>query len=256
MATVGTARLRITVVVPARDEERLLPRLLASLAAQDRPADEVVVVDNGSTDRTAELARAAGARVVVEPVPGVWPAAAAGYDAATGDVVARCDADCVLPPGWLAALERALLDDPAALAVTGPGVFAGLPRPLRMAADVLYMRAYFVAAGAALGGVPLFGSSLGLRRSAWRAVRDEVHRDADVHDDLDLSFHLPPGSTRYVPGMAVEVHHRPFTSVRALVRRYRRGWRSVMLHWPGRAPWVEPQRRARAAPGRSPGRTR
>lgn len=278
----GRPPLRISVVVPARDEEDRLPRCLASLAAQTRLPDEVVVVDNASGDATARLAAAAGARVVHEAERGIWPAAAAGYDAATGDVIARVDADTVLPPGWLARVETLLAEDPGCAAVTGPGRFrlgpagalgraradargpdragpggAGLLGRLgwlggpgllgRLGgglAHLLYMRAYFVLGGLALGGPPVFGSACAVRATAWRAARHEVHREADVHDDLDLSFHLPPGSVRYDAGLAVSISARPLRSPRGLGRRVARGWRSVVLHWPEQAPWRAPGRRA------------
>ncbi|GIG28737.1 glycosyltransferase family 2 protein [Cellulomonas marina] len=239
----GAGRLRISVVVPALDEEALLPACLASLAAQDRPADEVLVVDNGSRDATAALARAAGATVLVEPRRGIWPAAARGYDAASGDVIARCDADSTLPPGWLAAVEAAFAD-PACLAVTGPGRFRGLGPVAARLADVLYMRAYFGLLGVTLGGTPLFGSSLALRSATWRDVRDEVHREVDLHDDLDLSFHLPTGSVRYEPAMTVGISARPLRSGRGLVRRVVRGFRSVLVHWPEQGPWMRHRRPA------------
>jgi glycosyltransferase involved in cell wall biosynthesis len=239
-------RLRISLVVPALDEEERLPRLLASVAAQTRLPDEVVVVDNGSSDATARLAAAAGARVVHEPVPGIWHAAAAGYDAATGDVVARVDADSVLPPGWVARVEDLLAADPACAAVTGPGRFRGLGPVTRRLADLLYMRAYFRLAGLALGGTPVFGSACAFRAGAWAAVRAEVHREADVHDDLDLSFHLPPGSVRYDAGLAVSVSARPLRTPRGMGRRLGRGWRSVVLHWPERSPWRRAEARLRA----------
>lgn len=262
----GRPPLRISVVVPARDEEDRLPRCLASLAAQTRLPDEVVVVDNASTDATARLAAAAGARVVHEAERGIWPAAAAGYDAATGDVIARVDADTVLPPDWLARVEALLADDPGCAAVTGPGWFRlgpagapGRPRPEPLGrrgapallhrlggglAHLLYMRAYFVLGGLALGGPPVFGSACAVRAAAWRAARHEVHREADVHDDLDLSFHLPPGSVRYDAGLAVSISARPLRSPRGMGRRLARGWRSVVLHWPEQAPWRAPGRRA------------
>lgn len=229
--------LRLTLVIPARDEVDRLPRCLASVAAQTRPADEVVVVDNGSTDATARIAAAAGARVVYESEVGIWPAAAAGYDAATGDVIARVDADTVLPPGWLARVEELLVADPTCDAVTGPGRFRGLGRPSARVAQLCYMQGYFLLAGMALGGPPVFGSAFAVRAGAWREVRLHVHRDADVHDDLDLSFHLRPGAIRYDEGLAVSISSRPFDSRRGMLRRVARGWRSVVLHWPQQGPW-------------------
>ena len=239
-------RLRISLVVPARDEADRLPRCLASVAAQTRQPDEVVVVDNGSSDATARLAAAAGARVVHEPVRGIWPAAATGYDAATGDVIARVDADTVLPPDWLARVEHLMTADPACDAVTGPGRFRGLRRVPAGIAHLLYMQTYFVLAGLALGGTPVFGSGFAVRASAWRAARTAVHRDEDVHDDLDLSFHLRPGSVRYDDGLAVSISARPFRSPGGMVLRLVRGWRSVVLHWPQQGPWRAAGERVRA----------
>lgn len=242
----GAGRLRITLVVPARDEQDRLPRCLASVAAQTRQPDEVVVVDNGSTDATARIAAAAGARVVHEPVPGIWHAAAAGYDAATGDVIARVDADTVLPPDWIARVEHLMTADAACDAVTGPGRFRGLRRGPAGVAHVLYMQTYFVLGGLALGGTPVFGSAFALRATAWHAARTGVHRHDDVHDDLDLSFHLRPGSVRYDDGLAVSISARPLRTPGTMALRLARGWRSVVLHWPQQGPWHAAEARVRA----------
>ena len=99
----------VAVVVPARDEERTLPALLAALGRLTvRPA-EVVVVDDGSQDATAAVARAGGARVVApgEPPPG-WTGKAwachVGAEESRGDLLLFLDADTVLGPDALAGL--------------------------------------------------------------------------------------------------------------------------------------------------------
>ena len=104
----------VTVVVPVRDGARVLPACLDALVAQqDAPPFEVVVVDNGSRDATARLARAHPVvdRVVSEPRPGSYAARNAGIAAARGRVLAFTDADCRPDPRWLAhgvaALDRA-----------------------------------------------------------------------------------------------------------------------------------------------------
>ncbi|GAA2724838.1 glycosyltransferase family A protein [Cellulomonas aerilata] len=239
-AGAGGGALRTTVVVPAYDEERLLGACLRSLARQTRPPHEVVVVDNNSRDRTAALARAYGARVVTEAVQGIWPAAATGYDAATGDLIARCDADCELPPDWVERIERAFAADPGLRALTGPGVFAELPRVRRALADLLYMRPYFVLVGLALGHPPLFGSNLAMRASAWADVRDQVHAGSDaVHDDIDLSFHIGRGrQVRLDRSLRVAISARPFRDARGMVQRVVKGVRSVRIHTPGDGPWA------------------
>src|SRR5690606_7027637 len=121
------------------------------------------------------VARAFGARVVSEPVLGIPVAAACGYDAATGDVIARLDADSRPGPDWLDRVGRAMAD-PAVDAVTGPGRFHDLPVIARSLAGLAYLGAYFVMTYLALAHVPLWGSSMAIRRTSWERVRDDVHR--------------------------------------------------------------------------------
>jgi glycosyltransferase involved in cell wall biosynthesis len=88
----ATARPRVSLVIPALNEDRSLPLVLAALP--QGVADEVIVADNGSTDATARVAAAAGARVVHEPRRGYGRACLAGIAAADRpDVVAFLDAD-------------------------------------------------------------------------------------------------------------------------------------------------------------------
>jgi GT2 family glycosyltransferase len=96
----------VSVVVPVRDGAQSLPALLGSLAAQDLPDSryEVIVIDNGSRDGSADVAAAHGARVVSEPQPNRSRARNAGARAAQADALAFIDADCVATPGWLSAL--------------------------------------------------------------------------------------------------------------------------------------------------------
>lgn len=115
-AEVGHVRARhpggLSVVVPARDEEhRIGPCLRAVLA--DADVDELIVVDDGSRDGTARLARSMGAKVVAgEPPPDGWVgkqwALRQGVAAARGEVVVTLDADTRPAPGLFAALRAAL----------------------------------------------------------------------------------------------------------------------------------------------------
>lgn len=101
----------VSVVVPARDEERTLPALLASLEGQ--PVDEVAVVDDDSSDGTAAVATAAGVRVVdaSRSRPEGWTGKAwachSGAGATTGDLLLFLDADTVLAPDALERLQAA-----------------------------------------------------------------------------------------------------------------------------------------------------
>lgn len=102
--------LRVSVVIPARNEADRLPDLLASLRAQTRPPDEVVVVDDQSSDSTAAVAASSPGTVVVStpPLPTGWSgkpwACTAGVAASQGDVLVFLDADVTLAPEALASL--------------------------------------------------------------------------------------------------------------------------------------------------------
>lgn len=95
-----------SVIVPARNAESTVRRTLRALARQELEGTyEVIVVDDGSTDRTRELAERAGGRIRVVSQPARGPAAARNLGAADagGAALAFCDADVFPTPGWLAA---------------------------------------------------------------------------------------------------------------------------------------------------------
>ena len=229
----------ITVVIPALDDGEMLRTCLADLAAQLRPADEFVVVDNGCADDTAAVARAAGALVIEQPVRGIWSAAATGYDAASGDIIARLDADSRPPVDWLLHIEAEFVDDPAIGVLTGPGIFYDGNTVIAGLGQVLYIGGYFWAMEIWLGHPPIFGSNFAMRRAVWHGVRDRVHSGMrEVHDDLDLAFHLDPGVVvRYDERLTVGISARPFSTWRGLGRRLRWAYTTLRMHLPEESPW-------------------
>jgi hypothetical protein len=159
---VSDARPRVSVIVPVRDRRALLRQLLDALATQTYRDFEVVVVDDGSRDGSADEARADEAlgrpvRVVSSGGVGAVAARGAGVAEAAGDVLAFTDSDCVPSGAWLAA-GVAAIDD-------GADVVQGLTRPSRpmrplersvtsdrpdglfATCNVFYRRAAFDAAG-------------------------------------------------------------------------------------------------------------
>jgi glycosyltransferase involved in cell wall biosynthesis len=100
--------VNITLIIPALNEAACIAPLLAELPAG--LVHELLVVDNGSTDDTASVARRAGALVVVEPRRGYGYACAAGVAAASGELLAFMDGDGSFVPGELATLLEPLLD--------------------------------------------------------------------------------------------------------------------------------------------------
>jgi glycosyltransferase involved in cell wall biosynthesis len=108
--------MHLSIIIPAFNEERLIARCLqsisASLADNFQPGftSEIIVVDNNSTDDTANLARQAGAQVVFEPINQIGRARNAGAAKAAGDWLLFMDADSVLNPGLLADIFRLIKD--------------------------------------------------------------------------------------------------------------------------------------------------
>lgn len=204
--------MRISVVVPVLDDAEALEHCLDALARQERAADEIVVVDSGSTDGSAEVAARHGARVLHVHVAGIPGATAAGLDGADGDVLARLDADTVPPPDWLGRIEAAFAGDPALAGVSGAATFYGGPWLVRYLGRLSLTVGYFRLIAAVIGHPPLYGSNFAIRADVWRRMTGTVHRGRmDVHDDVDLSLHLPPGvKVRYDPELSVAVSSRSF----------------------------------------------
>lgn len=246
--------VKVSVVIPVKDDGAALARCLAALAAQTQPPDEVIVVDNGSADDSADVARRAGAWLVPCDEPGIPAASAEGYDRATGALILRLDADCVPPRSWVADVARAFGARPDVSAFTGGARFVDGPPALRGPLAAAYLSAYALATIPALGHLPLFGSHLAFRSEVWRKVRGEVHRyDDDIHDDLDLAFHIGAGHRiRYLRGVQMGMSMRPFWSATGFAERARRGFRTVAIHWPHDFPPLRWRRRifgARAQSG-------
>jgi glycosyltransferase involved in cell wall biosynthesis len=109
--------LQLSIIVPAFNEARALPATLAALDDARRDVQlqfgcetDVLVVDNASTDATAQVARNAGARVVGEPFRNVARARNAGATVARGDVLVFVDADTWVPPESLEQIAGAMSD--------------------------------------------------------------------------------------------------------------------------------------------------
>jgi peptidoglycan-N-acetylglucosamine deacetylase len=111
----------ISIVIPARNEEKLIGDCLRSMKEQSYKGEyEIIVVDNGSTDNTAAIARASGAIVVTANAEkNVAYARQAGADAARGDIIIQADADTLYPPQWLQRISDRMAANLKASAVAG-----------------------------------------------------------------------------------------------------------------------------------------
>jgi len=237
----------VSVVIPVRDDAEMLTTCLAALAAQARPADEIVVVDNGSSDDSAAIAREAGARVVSEATPGIPRASSAGYDAASGDLIARLDADSVPDAEWIGYAVDRFERDPTLSVLTGIGDFYGSTPIVHTLGRVVYLGGMLISMTPYLGHPPIFGSNFMMRRSVWDELAGEVHRtQREIHDDLDLSLHIKPWMrVEYDPAFRVRISARPFATFSGLRRRVSWVVPTLRNHWPDDSPWARRAARRR-----------
>jgi glycosyltransferase involved in cell wall biosynthesis len=183
-------RVRVSIVIPAHNEERHLWACLEAIAAQTQAVYEVIVVDNNSTDQTRQIAASFPfVTVVHEAKQGIVYARNTGFDAATGDIIGRIDADIVLPTDWVAHIQAFYADEGhAQTAWSGGAQFYNvrLPRLVGFAYGLFafHMNKILV------GHYALWGSNMAVTRAQWQAVRSHVCHRTDIHEDLDLAMHL------------------------------------------------------------------
>ena len=106
--------MRLSIIIPAYNEEKLLPETLNRITASMAPLgneSELIVVDNDSTDRTREIAKSFGAKIVTESVKNIGAIRNIGAKSATGDIFIYFDADTFIPENLLAVIDEKM-DDP------------------------------------------------------------------------------------------------------------------------------------------------
>lgn len=180
--------LTLSLVIPVYNEEHHLKACLDAVASQTVMPDEVLVVDNNSTDASVEIAkRYPFVSVLHETTQGVGHARTKGFDAAKSEIIGRIDADTLLPKNWVATAKKLFVNQRFA-AINGPVFYYDMPySPKNYWIDHRIRLSFY------LGDkrTPfLFGSNCAVRRSAWLDVRSVLCQSRNVHEDLDLAIHL------------------------------------------------------------------
>lgn len=163
-------KYRISLVIPAFNEEKYLPACLKSVmahAASD--LDEIIVVDNASTDKTVEVARSfAGVKVVHEPQKSLARARQRGFLEARGEIIAYIDADTLIPPGWVTQIDHAFSKIPNLVCLSGPCVFYDFSSVKKLLTE-LYWR-LLARPTSWLTGYLAIGGNLVIKKSALEQV--------------------------------------------------------------------------------------
>ncbi len=111
--------MKVSIVIPAFNEEPVIADTIRAALAQDYPDFEVIVVNNASADRTAEIAGQFPVKVVNEPRQGLLRARECGRQNAAGEIIANMDADCLPASDWLRTGVH-FFQDARIAAVSGP----------------------------------------------------------------------------------------------------------------------------------------
>lgn len=233
---------KVSIVVPARDEEHNLPTLLESLLQLDYPREnlQVIIANDQSEDRTREVAESyrdrfeCDYRVIDAFDEGtanlrgrVCPIAQA-LDHATGDIFCITDADCVVPPTWVQAVTRYFAD--------GVGLVGGITLPHRdsiqgnpIAALETLDWAFLLGASAMLSGrghsQAIIGNNLSVSREAYEAAGTYRNIPFSVTEDLAL-MHAIQETGRFRTILPADsetlMRTRPISSLPALISQRRR----------------------------------
>ncbi|MGI4953964.1 MAG: glycosyltransferase family 2 protein [Janthinobacterium lividum] len=186
-------RPQISFVVPAFNEERLLPRCIAAIQAEMARTPctaELLVVDNASSDGTSAVALAAGAQLVFQPHRGLVQARKAGFEAASGELIANIDADTVLPPGWLAHVIKEFDRDRHLVTLSGPYDYYDVAPHIRWSARLFYIFAfamYLVNRHILRVGSMVQGGNFVLRREALEQAGGFDERFSFYGEDTDIA---------------------------------------------------------------------
>jgi len=192
----------ISIIIPVYNEAKYLPACLQAIADQTIKPDEVLVVDNNSTDDSVAIAQSFPFVTLVNaPKQGIVEARNIGFDAAKSDIIARIDADTTMPTNWISRVHQFYdggNNDTKAL--TGGGYFYNVRWP-RFNGWIQSQLAYRLNR-LIIGHYVLWGSNMAFPRQLWLNVRNSTCERQDIHEDLDLSFHL------HNLGVAITYHGR------------------------------------------------
>ena len=232
----------VSVVVPVLNGEDTLSGCLASLLRLQYPPErrEILVVDNGSTDRTAAIARSFSVRYVLEPRTGLPHARNLGIAESEGDVVAFLDSDCLATPGWLGELVAGLADDRVSAAT---GELVAYP-PATVAERYVARRRPLWQEWGGQQSRPrhwFLQGNVALRREVFDEVGLYDGRFAGVPcEDIDFAWRFQDAGLRVAYMSRAVAFHRHRTTVRGLAvqqLRYGRGQAVLQSKYPGAIPW-------------------
>lgn len=207
------SKLRVSVVIPVYNEEKRIKPCLKALMTQTVKPYEIIIVDNNCTDKTIEIVKKnRKIKIVKESFQGMAAARTKGFNVAKGDILARIDADTILPPDWIAQVIQQFRDDPELAGLSGYGIVragSNIPKCLWRSMSIFWSRVYFTHCRAFFGVDILWGSNMAIRQSVWMQIKDLcMTNNNDIHEDQDLSLAIASigGIIKINPNLLVSVN--------------------------------------------------
>lgn len=197
----------ISVVISAYNEEKNLPNCLDALSHQTFPKDryEIIVVDNNSIDKTAEIAKRFGARVIKEAKQGNTFAVSTGYKNAEGEIIVSTDADTIVTKDWLEVIYNAFQDKNVAGITGGIKIRSG-NKLMDFFAERFYE--YFLKLNFLIGKAHFSGFNFAVRKSVYDEIGG-VNEKFIMSPDVDLGLRVSKkGKVIFLNNMAVETSIR------------------------------------------------
>lgn len=180
--------MNISLVIPVYNEEEQLAACLDAINKQTFFPYEVIVVDNNSVDNTCHIAEKYDfVTLIKEKRQGVVHARNKGFDRATGDVIARIDADTILPTDWLSNVKD-IFFDPKIDAVSGVAHYYGVAAGDAINAVDLFFRRRL--SRTLKDTMYLWGANMAIRTGAYKSLKSELCSQGNMHEDFDLAIHL------------------------------------------------------------------
>jgi glycosyltransferase involved in cell wall biosynthesis len=213
--------LKLSIVIPAYNEEAVLGACLHAIKMQTVAPYEVIVVDNKSDDATSAIAHSfAFVKVIREPIQGIIPAHHRGFAAATGDIIARIDADTVMTKTWVERVLKNFTNDPKTVAITGPGAVFEIAAEGSYPGE-FFSKYYFALSRKIFGFQMLWCSNMAVRADVWRTVSPLTCSNENlVHDDVDISIilHSLGHKINYDRYLKVYIHGFRFVSPKKITQ--------------------------------------
>lgn len=177
--------MTISVVIPAYNEEKFIGACLSSLKKQIRKPDEIIVVDAQSTDETAAIASTFSVTIVPTQKIGIAHARNVGFNYAKSTIIARCDADTIVPPDWITKIENNFAVGKID-ALAGPIIYYDVPIKTTLYSKIFIHFMHFI-----LHHHILIGNNMAITKRMWDTVKNQAcSDDKKMHEDIDLAMHI------------------------------------------------------------------